>query len=118
MLPGEVVEELIGGLRATGFHVLATLANALNGFLVVLTFAFEIVGQNIIKRVCSAPSAAPGEFLQLRQPLGLDRHSIHDCNSIPGAGLLAAMKNSAVGREAQDRQTREGVGEAAPVSRQ
>lgn len=63
MLPREVVEELIGGLRATGFHVLVTLANAFNGFLVVLTLPFEVVGQNIIERVGSAPSTAPSEFL-------------------------------------------------------
>ena len=36
MLPREVVEELIGGLRATSVHVLVTLPYAFNGFLVVL----------------------------------------------------------------------------------
>lgn len=61
MLPREVVEELIGGLRATGLHVLVPLANAFNGFLVVLTLPFEVVGQNVVKRISRAPSAAPGE---------------------------------------------------------
>ncbi len=54
MLPSEVVEELSGGLRATGFQVLATLANTFNSFLVVLTLPFEVLGQNVIKRFSGA----------------------------------------------------------------
>ena len=78
MLPREVVEELIGGLRATGFHVCATLANTFNGFLVVLTLPLEIVGQSIVERVrrivpASAQDRASGanssQLVRSRNPL-------------------------------------------------
>lgn len=83
MLPREVGEELIGGLRATGFHVLATLANTFNSFLIVLTFPFEVLGEHLIKRVSNALAAASRELLELRQPLRLNGHRIHDANNIP-----------------------------------
>lgn len=84
MFAREVVEELIGGLRATGFHVIATLANTFDSFLIVLTLPFEILGQNVIKRVGSTPAAASREFLELRQTLRLNGHCIHDgCKQYP-----------------------------------
>jgi len=54
MLPREFIEELFSGFTATGLHVLVALADAFNGFLIVLAVPLQIVGQGIVERVCRA----------------------------------------------------------------
>jgi hypothetical protein len=66
MLPREIVEELIGKLRATRLHILVALADSFDRFLVVLTFPFEVVGQDIVKSVGRCLATSLGELLELR----------------------------------------------------
>ena len=51
MLPRELVEELIGRSCPARFDVLVALADAFDGFLVVLTLPFEVVSQHIVQGV-------------------------------------------------------------------
>jgi hypothetical protein len=44
MLPCEVVEELVGSLRAARLHVLDALPDGLGRLLIVLTLPLEILG--------------------------------------------------------------------------
>ena len=83
MLPRELVEELISGFRAARFHILKALANALDRFLIVLTFPFEIVGEDVVKRIGGALAASSCEFLELRQSFRSDGYRCHGSNSIP-----------------------------------
>ena len=77
MLPRELVEEFVGGDAAAGLHVVIASPGGFNGFLVVLPFPVEVIGEDIIEGVGGALSSPAGEFLQLRQSLGFDRHGFH-----------------------------------------
>ena len=83
MLPRELVEELISGFHATRLHILMALANAFDRFLVVLTFPFEVVGEDIVKGIGGALAASSCQFLELRQSFRSDGHCCHGSNSIP-----------------------------------
>jgi hypothetical protein len=63
MLPREFIQEFLGGLGATGLHVLVAPADAFDRFLVVLALRFEVVGQNIIEGISGALPAPTGELL-------------------------------------------------------
>ena len=43
MLPGELVQEFVGGDRLTCLHVLKTSSHAFDGLLIVLTIPLEII---------------------------------------------------------------------------
>lgn len=77
MLPRELVKELFGGSGPTRLHVLKTLANAFNGFRVVLVFPFQIVCQGIIQSVGGALPAPASKLLQLRQSVRLQGKRFH-----------------------------------------
>ena len=77
MLPRELVEELIGWLAATGLHVLVPVADAFDGFLVILTLPFEVVGQDVVKGLSSALPAPTGQLLELHQTFGLHWQHFH-----------------------------------------
>jgi len=83
MLPRELVEELIGRFRATRLHILVAPANAFDRFLVVLTFPFEVVGEDIVEGIGRAFTASSCEFLELRQSFRSHGHCFHGSNSIP-----------------------------------
>ena len=70
MLPGELVEKFVGGPGAIGLYILVALVDSFDGFLVVLAFPFEIIGQGIIEGLSSALPPSTGEFLELGQPFG------------------------------------------------
>ena len=77
MLPRELVEELFGGFGATGLHILVALPDAFDGLLVVLTFPFEVVGQDVVKGISSALPASTGKLLELRQAFGFYWERFH-----------------------------------------
>jgi hypothetical protein len=59
MLPRELIEELVGGCGATGLHILVTLANCIESFLIILALPLEVVGQRVVERVSrTLPSSA------------------------------------------------------------
>jgi hypothetical protein len=67
MLPRELIEEFVGCLAATGLHVLVAMADAFDGFLVILTLPVEVVRQDVVKSISGALSAPTRELLELRQ---------------------------------------------------
>jgi hypothetical protein len=69
-LPRELVEESVGGRGATGLHILVALADAFDGFLVVLTLPFEVLRQDIVQGISSAFPAPTRKLLELRQAFG------------------------------------------------
>jgi len=73
MLPRELIEELVGGLGATGLHILETLADRFNGLLIILALPFEVVGQDLVESVRGGFAASPRELFELSEPLRLDR---------------------------------------------
>ena len=54
MLPGELIEELLGRCGATGLHILVALPDCSECFLIVLALPFQILGQGVVKGVSSA----------------------------------------------------------------
>jgi hypothetical protein len=60
--PGELIEELLGGLCATGLHVLIAVAHTFDCFLVVLTLPFRTAGNGIIEGISGALAAPAGEL--------------------------------------------------------
>ena len=80
MLPRELVEELIGGLRPAGPCVLVSLADRL---LVVLALPLEILGKDFVKGLSDALASAAGEVLELHQPIGIHQHGFDGLRQYP-----------------------------------
>jgi hypothetical protein len=77
MLPRELIEELVSGYAATRVHILIALADGIDGFPIVLTLPFEIVGQYIIEGISGALPTSARKLLKLRESFGFERWSLH-----------------------------------------
>ena len=77
MLPRELIEELVGGRGATRLHILVTLADGIDSFLIVLALPLEVVGQRVVERVSRTLPSSARKVLQLCQPLRLERNRVH-----------------------------------------
>jgi hypothetical protein len=77
MLPRELVEEFVSGLRAPCLYVFQSSAYPLNGFLIILALPFEVFGQDVVEGIGSALAAPARVLLELSQPLRLHRHRVH-----------------------------------------
>jgi hypothetical protein len=76
MLPRELIE-LLGRFRATGVHVLETLADSFDRLLIILTLPLEVVGKDVVEGVGDAFPTPPRELFELSQPLRLYRQRLH-----------------------------------------
>ena len=83
MLPRELVEELIRGFGAASRHVGVSFPNTLERLSIILTLPFQVIGQDVVQGVSRAFAATPREFLEFRQPLGLQGHGVHDPDQYP-----------------------------------
>ncbi|OLE14730.1 MAG: hypothetical protein AUI36_38775 [Cyanobacteria bacterium 13_1_40CM_2_61_4] len=70
MLATYIAEELVGGSRASGFHVVIPLLDTSNGFFKILAFPFQVGGQRFVERFGGSLSTPPREFFQFRLTLG------------------------------------------------
>jgi len=77
MLPRELIEELVSGYAATRVHILIPLADGIDGFPIILTLPFEVVGQRIVEGISGALPTSARELLELRQSFGLERRCLH-----------------------------------------
>src|ERR1035437_7903798 len=70
-------EELGGRASAPRFHVFIALPDAINGFLIIGAFPFEIRGQSLIKRVGNALSVPLGIVVVFLLTFRFDVYYIH-----------------------------------------
>src|SRR5712691_12007463 len=74
MLPTHIVEELVGGPGASGFHVFVSFLNTPNGFFKILLLPFKVSGQGLIESVRRGLTTSASKFFQFSLALGFKRY--------------------------------------------
>src|SRR5207249_7299438 len=77
MLPRKLIEEFLGGLRATCLHVLEALPDGFNSFLIILALPFEVLREHVVEGVGGTLPASASELFELSKPLRLYRERFH-----------------------------------------
>ena len=86
MLYTQIFKRFFDWPHASGEHVFISPSDAFNGFLVVLPFPLESVGEDIVQRGSGVLSVALSELFELGHAFGADR----DCSHGPRVGSSGA----------------------------